>query len=87
MTYYIGPGGPMGPEYELARDFADGLGVRLELMVADSIEDIVPAVESGQADIAAAGLAITAGRGQQVAFGPTYDEVSEHLIYKLNTGR
>ncbi|PLX56205.1 MAG: membrane-bound lytic murein transglycosylase MltF [Chromatiales bacterium] len=87
VTYYIGPGGPMGPEYELARDFAEGLGVKLELMVADSIEDIVPAVESGQADIAAAGLAITAGRGQQVAFGPTYDEVSEHLIYKLNTGR
>ena len=27
VTYYIGPGGPMGPEYELARDFADGLGV------------------------------------------------------------
>ena len=87
VSYYIGPNGPMGPEYELVQRFADSLGVRLELLVADNLDEIIPAVESGQADIAAAGLTITPERARQVAFGPAYGEVSEHLIYKLNTGR
>ena len=35
-TFYQGPEGPVGPEYELARGFAEFLGVELEIYTLDA---------------------------------------------------
>ena len=37
--------------------------------------------------LAAAALAITPERQERVAFGPPYQEVQQHLIYRLNSGK
>ncbi len=34
LSYYIGPDGPAGLDYELAREFAEELGVKLEVKPA-----------------------------------------------------
>jgi len=86
-SYYIGSTGPEGPEYDLANGFAMFLGVDLEVEVFPRNNEVVSAVEFGQAHIAAAGLSITPERAEKVNFGPTYDTVKEHLVYKLGTGR
>ncbi len=86
-TYYIGANGPEGPEYELVRGFAHFIGVELDLQVAESFSRILPTIKSGKAHVAAAGLTATPERSERVTFGPSFLPVTQHLIYKLGTGR
>jgi len=69
-----------GFEYELAQAFADHLGVRLKPVFAHNVRDMVPALLRGEADIIAAGVAITKTLGSQLAFGPPYMEVTMEVV-------
>jgi membrane-bound lytic murein transglycosylase F len=86
-TYYIGPDGPQGPEFDLVKGFAEDLGVTLVIDTVDAVSDIMPRLLSGKADFAAAGLSMTGSRHRYLSFGHPYDTVDMHLIYKLGTGR
>lgn len=84
-TYYIGPEGPVGPEFELARGFADFLGVDLEIYTLETIARILPEVTDGKAHLAAAALTATASREAALEFGPTYRTVTQQLVYRQGT--
>ena len=86
-TFYYGATDRYGVEYELARAFADHLGVRLRLETIDGIEPIIPAVAAQKAHIAAAGLAMTEQHAGLVTFGPSYQTVSAQVIYRMGTRR
>ncbi|HET6725061.1 MAG TPA: membrane-bound lytic murein transglycosylase MltF [Gammaproteobacteria bacterium] len=81
-TFYFGPHGPTGFEYDLARLFADSLGVRLEIYAPLSLTDVLTAVGKGHADVGAAGLSVTAAREQHLRFGPPYQYVTQKVIYR-----
>lgn len=81
-TFYTGGEGPAGPEYDLVKGFADALQVRLRLIVVDRQADIIPAITSGAAHLAAAGLTINPDTAREVAFGPVYQQVTQHLVYR-----
>lgn len=80
-TYYIGHDGPAGFEYDLAKMFADELGVKLVVTTPESLTDIFPIITSGDAHLAAAGLTVTQKRKKWVEFGPVYQEIQEQVIY------
>ncbi len=86
-AYTISPDGPIGPEYDLVRSFAEELGVALVVLSVDSVSEILPLLLSGKAHMAAAGLSITDSRREYLNFGHPYESVDIHLIYKLGTGR
>ncbi len=86
-TYYDGIDQPRGLDYELAKGFADRLGVELELYVADQFWQIFPDVQTGRAHIAAAGLTITEPRKALVNFSPPYQSVEQQVIYRRGTHR
>jgi membrane-bound lytic murein transglycosylase F len=73
---------PEGPEYELARRFADELGVKLKITPVRSYAEIYAALSSGQAHLAAAGLKVPVESMPGIEFGPAYQHVREHLIYR-----
>ncbi len=79
-TYYQGPLGPKGFEYDLAKDFADYLGVDLEVVLYDSITDILSAVRNQEVDLAAAGITKTKHREKEFLFGPTYQEIEQQVV-------
>ncbi len=81
-TYFQDRNQISGFEYELAQAFADELGVRLEVEIAESLQDLITKVETGRVNIAAAGLTITESRQQKVAFGDSYMQVTQQLIYR-----
>lgn len=82
LSYYIGPDGPTGLDYELASQFAQSLGVKLEMQPAYTLSGLFPAVERGDVDIIAAGLTITKDRLEHFRPGPAYYYVSQQLVYK-----
>jgi membrane-bound lytic murein transglycosylase F len=86
-TYFVGPEGPAGPEYDLVRGFADELGVSLVIETVESVSEITPHLLSGKAHMAAAGLSVTDARREYFDFGYPYASVDMHLIYKLGTGK
>jgi membrane-bound lytic murein transglycosylase F len=86
-TYYDTPEGPAGFEYDLVKSFADYLGVKVRIIVADKFSDIIPRLANGDADMAAAGITVTDARSKLVMFGPPYQEIREQVIYRLGTQR
>lgn len=86
-SYFVGPEGPAGPEYDLVHGFAEDLGVTLVIETVDSVSEIVPHLAAGKAHIAAAGLSMTESRLEHLDFGHAYNSVDMHLIYKLGTGK
>jgi membrane-bound lytic murein transglycosylase F len=85
-TYYEGPRGPAGPEYDLVAAFADGLGVRLKLRVATSAAEALALVATGDADLAAAALPRPVLEGSPVRPGPAYHSVQSQLVYRAGNG-
>lgn len=82
LAFYRGEGDmPAGPEFELARRFADELGVKLKITVVRTYDEIYGALTSGRVHLAAAGLKVPATPVAGVQFGPAYQRVREHVIY------
>jgi len=86
-TYYLGADGPQGPEYDLAAQFAADLGVALNIYSVRNPSELREEVSSGRAHIAAAGLAREQAAPKQTRYGPAYQLVREHLIYRAGADR
>ena len=84
--YYLYRGQPMGFEYDLASRFADYLGVRLEIQLADQWDGMIPSIQNGQGDIIAANMTITPQRQKHVLFSEGYLPVRQHVIGRRSEG-
>ena len=84
-TYYVGPNGPTGPEYDLISRFASHLGVKLRLVTTDNLNNILAMIERHEAHLAAAGLTVTEDRKDRVRFGPPYQNITQQLVYRAGT--
>ncbi len=60
LSYYLGAEGPEGLDYELARDFAARLGLRLQITAYPDRDAMQAALRNNQADLAAAHLTFDA---------------------------
>src|SRR5688572_23765604 len=63
----------MGFEVDVARQLAADMGIKAQLLAYD-VDRLVPALESGEIDIIAAGLTITPERALHVNFSNPYAE-------------
>jgi membrane-bound lytic murein transglycosylase F len=86
-TYYLGAAGPQGPEFDLASRFAAELGVRLYVYSVPNVGDVIRELESHRAHIAAAGLTRGIRLPKDAGFGPPFQQVREHLIYRQGDSR
>ena len=86
-TYYQSNKGPEGIEYELVKRFAERLGVKLVMAVADDLDELRVQLETGAADFAATGIMATPLRKERFAFSDSYLQVRPQLIYRTGTRR
>jgi membrane-bound lytic murein transglycosylase F len=86
-AYYLGSHGPEGPAYELASRFAESLGVPLRLYTVRTREAAINEVSAGRAHLAAAGLSTGIELPANTHFGPGYQLVREHLVYRRRGSR
>ena len=82
-AYYLGSNGPEGPEYELANRFAARLGVALYIYTVPRLALIKDEITSGRAHLAAAGLSVSQDWQDAIAYGPTYQQIRQHLVYRM----
>jgi len=76
----------VGMEMDLARLFADGMGVKLTLKPMH-FNDLLPALEAGQVDMILSSMTMTPGRNLKVAFvGPYFASGKSILTKKANVG-
>jgi membrane-bound lytic murein transglycosylase F len=87
LAYYIGPDGPTGLDYDLAKRFADELGVQLEMKPAYHLTGLFPALEKGEIDIIAAGLSQSPERLKKYRATPAYYYVSQQMVYRTGSWR
>ena len=74
----------VGMEADLARYFADGMGVKLTLKPM-RFNDLLPALEKGQVDVVLSAMTITPQRNLKVAFaGPYFASGKSILTKKAN---
>ena len=81
-TYYQDARGQAGFEYDLARLFANYLGVRLRVVAVDDVNTALAMVMRKEAQFAAAGITVTGDRVERVRFGPSYYEITQQLVYR-----
>lgn len=93
MTYYVNSEGEFaGPEYDLAKLFTEYLSrqtgeeVRLRIVQANNIAQVIPTLLRGKAHLAASNLSVTHLRQHLVRFGPSYQSVQQQVVYNKDIG-
>lgn len=67
-TYFLYRGEAMGYEYELLKRLAEDLGLELEIVLANNIDEVFDMLNRGDGDIIAYGLTITEERKKLINF-------------------
>src|SRR5262245_39789859 len=83
LAAYEGAAGLEGREYELARAFRQRLGVRLEVTFVRSATAALNTVARNRAHLAAAGLVESEQTVGRVRFGPVFQRIDQHFIYRV----
>ena len=78
--YFEGPHGPAGFEYDLAKAFADHLGVKLRPLIIEEEADMIEALRRGDADMIAAGIPFGKQSAKLVALGPGYLDIRQQVV-------
>lgn len=85
-NYFLYKGQPMGFQYELLQAYAEHLGVSLELLVSNDLEDKFQLLEKGKCDLIAINLTVTAERSKRVAFTVPHAESRQVLVQRKPEG-
>ncbi len=76
----------MGFEYELAQAFADYLGVELEVVIAETWEDMKKALAEDPAAFIGAGMHLSPALEKEVLFSAPYMSVQQHILVRWDNG-
>lgn len=87
LTYFTTKQGAGGLDYELAKHFANYLGVKLVVISQQNINDMFNDLDEDNADLLAASLNYNPERLANARIGPTYYSVSQQLVYRLGNPR
>jgi len=82
--YYLYREQAMGFEYDLAKAFADYLGVNLKVRIAEKWEGMIPALTEGTCSFIAASMTIMLQRKKWVSFSNRYMPIQQYVIVHRN---
>lgn len=81
-NYFIYRGQPMGYQFELLKAFAEHLGVKLEVVTNNDLEESFKSLQDGEVDVIATGLTVTSERSKVMDFSDPLDEVVQVLVQR-----
>jgi len=81
-NYFLYKGEPMGFHYELLEAFSDHIGIDLELVSENDLENAFDMLNSGRCDILAIGLTVTPQRISSLQFTEPLDSTRQVLVQR-----
>ncbi len=81
-SFFIYRGKKMGFEYEILKEFANEIGVELEVKIIDDLDEITEKLNEGDADIIACNYAVTKERCKAIEFSLPIMRTSQVLIQR-----
>jgi len=85
-SYFIYKGRKMGFEYEMLNQFAESIGVELEVKVVNNLDSLIYKLNNGEGDIIACNYTITKDRGKQINFSEPFTQTQQVLIQRKPDG-
>jgi membrane-bound lytic murein transglycosylase F len=82
INYFIYKGEPMGFNYELLKAFTDHLGIDLEIITENQINQALNLLNSGEADLLALGLTVNSTRKKDILFTNPIAETRQVLVQR-----
>jgi membrane-bound lytic murein transglycosylase F len=81
-SFFIYRGHRMGFDYEVGKKLAQKLGIRVDMIITNSWQEMLPALLKGEGDVIAAELTVTNERKQQVLFAEPWGHTHEVVMWK-----
>lgn len=85
-SYFIYRGHRMGFEYEILKEFAKDIGVKLEIKKVQNLDNMIPMLQSGEGDIIACNYTITQSRKQLIDFSEPILRTAQVLVQRKPKG-
>lgn len=82
IDYFIYQNEPKGYQYELLLEYARQLGVELEIVVNNNLDEAFADLESGKVDVIAMGLAVTGERIDKFDFTLSMNQTRQMLVQR-----
>lgn len=82
INYFVYKGEPMGFNYELLKSFSDHIGIDIEIIAQNDIEDAFGLLKSGEADLLALNLTVNNSRKKEIQFTDPIDETRQVLVQR-----
>jgi membrane-bound lytic murein transglycosylase F len=84
-NYFIYKGEPMGYQFDMLREFALYLGVRLEIIAENDLHSAFKMLEDGQVDVFANNLTITSERSTKYKFSIPHSTTKQVLVQRKSS--
>lgn len=81
-NYFIYRGRPMGFEYELLQAYCKEIGVNLEIVVSNNLNDAFEGLKTGRFDVIARNITITLDRREEVDFTKPIYQAKQVLVQR-----
>ena len=86
-NYFVYRGKPMGFKYEMLKKLANEMGVKLEFVVSNDLEETFKGLETGRFDLAAKNLTITRERSDRVDFTIPISQTRQVLVQRKKSDK
>lgn len=84
-SFFIYKGKKMGFEYELLKEFAEDLGVALEVKIVNNLDEINDILNRGEGDIVACNYTVTRERRSEINFSIPFLQTNQVLVQRKST--
>ncbi len=84
-NYFIYSGEPMGFQFDLLQEFAQHIGVRLEIIAENDLDNAFKLLDEGVVDLFANSLTITSGRSQKYSFTVPISVTKQVLVQRKSS--
>src|SRR5438552_3716813 len=81
-SFFIYRGHRMGFDYELGKKLAQHLGIRVDMIITQGWQEMLPALLKGEGDVIAAEMTVTPERQKQVLFAEPWGHTHEVVVWK-----